>query len=81
MLITCISLVRLLTKVKVCELCGSEFICRGLMHAGICWCAGIRVSGDSLRRLSEMADDCVCPDCLRRISRGAEESGQAKSKG
>ena len=53
--------------VKNCELCGSDFDCKGLMG---CWCRSVKVPRDRLAELAKRASDCICPSCLIMIKKG-----------
>ncbi len=50
---------------KRCERCGGEFGCAD--GAPGCWCEGVVLSRDTLAELRALADDCLCPDCLRYL--------------
>ncbi len=51
-----------MTRKLKCPMCGATFVCK----EGIgCWCACVTVSTQRLEAIEELADDCVCPDCLR----------------
>ena len=52
-------------KVKFCRICVSEFVCGSPFE---CWCSSIKLSREQLEMLKERADDCVCPDCLRKAA-------------
>jgi len=53
--------VRTLSRTKNCELCGSDFECKGLLG---CWCRSIDISREQRGELSKRASDCICPNCL-----------------
>ncbi|TMI17995.1 hypothetical protein E6H32_06810 [Candidatus Bathyarchaeota archaeon] len=55
-----------MSKTKNCELCGTDFECKGLLG---CWCRSIKVSREQLGELSKRTSDCVCPSCLTEIQR------------
>ncbi len=52
---------RTLSKTKNCELCGSDFECKGLLG---CWCRSMDTSREELGELSKRTSDCICPNCL-----------------
>jgi len=55
-----------LSKTKKCELCGSDFECKGLLG---CWCRSLDTSREQLSKLSKKASDCICPNCLAKVQR------------
>src|SRR5438094_10191437 len=56
----------LLSKTKKCELCGSDFECKGLLG---CWCRSVDISREQQSELFEKASDCICPNCLAKVQR------------
>jgi hypothetical protein len=48
---------------KRCARCDRAFDC-GAATAS-CWCNDIALTAETLARLRERYDDCLCPDCLR----------------
>jgi iron complex transport system permease protein len=63
--------------VKECQLCDERFGC-GDGQPG-CWCEGVVVTADTLARLRAIADDCLCPACLRGYA--ADERSLAAGDG
>jgi len=55
---------RTLSKTKNCELCGSDFECKGLLG---CWCRSVDISREQLSELSKQTADCICPNCLAKV--------------
>lgn len=51
---------------KFCESCGKPFGC-GARRDG-CWCADVRVPAEIADALKAKYKDCLCPDCLQRLS-------------
>jgi hypothetical protein len=51
---------------RVCEACGSEFIC-GVSLKG-CWCSEIKLSDETRSKLRSQYSDCLCRQCLESVS-------------
>lgn len=49
-----------------CQLCDNEFTC-GINVDG-CWCKDVKLTVEALNELETLANDCICPDYLRRFS-------------
>jgi hypothetical protein len=52
-------------KQKSCSKCGAEFECGGLFG---CWCRDVKLDRDMLAALKARYDDCLCPDCLKKLA-------------
>ncbi len=52
---------------KTCPSCGRSFTCSGTSS---CWCMGVRLSPEALRKLRATYADCLCEDCLMRLAQG-----------
>ena len=50
------------TAVKHCSQCGEQFECMGATPG--CWCEELTLSGPALQTLGDVADDCLCRQCL-----------------
>src|SRR5713226_8291259 len=50
-----------LSKTKNCQVCGSDFECKGLLG---CWCRSMDISREQLGELSKRTSGCICPNCL-----------------
>ncbi|HXD29767.1 MAG TPA: cysteine-rich CWC family protein [Pyrinomonadaceae bacterium] len=53
-----------------CESCGKEFNC-GASLSG-CWCGEIKLTDEARAELKERYRDCLCRDCLEKISNARE---------
>ncbi len=51
---------------KVCESCGKEFSCGA--NVGECWCFAVEVKAETLTKLREDFDNCLCEDCLKNLA-------------
>jgi hypothetical protein len=51
---------------KVCERCQQAFECG---QYG-CWCGKVGVTEQQMDWISARFEDCLCPDCLSRVTRG-----------
>jgi hypothetical protein len=49
-------------KLKICEACGQEFLCKS-MAAG-CWCEEIHLTVAAREEISRRYRDCLCRNCL-----------------
>jgi hypothetical protein len=54
-------------QTKVCSKCQVEFEC-GNQGPG-CWCESVVLSDETLTEMRTIADDCLCPNCLRGFSK------------
>ncbi|MDS0257428.1 cysteine-rich CWC family protein [Thermoplasmatales archaeon AK] len=45
-----------------CEICFDEFLCLAPFP---CWCSTVHISDEKRTSLKSLAEDCVCPSCLR----------------
>jgi len=59
-------LVPKLSRELVCDGCGQGFSC-GASLSG-CWCAEIKLSDEARAEMKSKYRDCLCRDCLERIS-------------
>lgn len=48
---------------KLCEVCGKEFSCKA--ENGVCWCFDLQLKTETLQKLKENYNDCLCPACLK----------------
>jgi hypothetical protein len=55
-----------LTRERVCESCGSEFSCGASLKG--CWCSEINLSDETRTELRGLYRDCLCRDCLEKVS-------------
>jgi hypothetical protein len=55
-----------LREPSVCEACGGPFIC-GAKLSG-CWCAEIQLSDETRAELKARYNNCLCRECLERLS-------------
>jgi hypothetical protein len=62
-----------LSRTLKCGICGSEFVCGGVLSFEPCWCTNIAMGREQLRTLAAKTRDCVCPECLKMA---AEKSGR-----
>ena len=51
---------------SVCEQCGAEFTCGASL--GSCWCMKVELSAETREELKSKFNDCLCPDCLAKLS-------------
>lgn len=51
---------------KVCEACGQSFVCGGYG----CWCGQIGITERQMDWIAARFENCLCPDCLNKVSRG-----------
>ncbi|MET0516761.1 MAG: cysteine-rich CWC family protein [Nitrospiraceae bacterium] len=51
---------------KTCEACGHAFSCGG----DGCWCGQIGMTEEQMDWIAGRFHDCLCPDCLRKVSEG-----------
>jgi len=49
-----------------CPKCGEAFHCS---TSSKCWCYEIDVPADTMEKLQEEYDGCLCPDCLKEYAR------------
>lgn len=50
---------------KICPKCGQLFAC---VEQDTCWCEGMNVERDMLRKIRICYFDCLCPDCLQEYA-------------
>ena len=60
---------------KTCEACGRKFECG---QYG-CWCGKFSVTEQQMDLISARFKDCLCPDCLSRVTRGETGSFESSS--
>ena len=53
-------------RTSTCEACNSEFECGASLHG--CWCSEITLSADERELLKSKYRDCLCRDCLMKLS-------------
>jgi iron complex transport system permease protein len=63
-------------SVKQCSRCGAEFGCA--QGEPGCWCESVVLSRETLAEIRELADDCLCPACLRGFAE--REDGEATER-
>ena len=49
-----------------CPKCGADFHCS---TSSKCWCYEIDVPTETMEKLQEEYDGCLCPDCLKEYAR------------
>lgn len=54
----------------VCEACGNEFSCGASLRG--CWCSEIEISDETRAELKALYRDCLCRECLGRLSAATE---------
>jgi hypothetical protein len=52
-----------------CPRCDTTFGCG--IATGSCWCAEITLTADEQARLAASYDGCLCPGCLRELSKSS----------
>ena len=57
---------QVLTRERVCEACGNEFSCGASLRG--CWCSEINLSDVTRAELKSLYRDCLCRECLERVS-------------
>lgn len=57
---------------KKCSKCGREFTCSS--EGPGCWCEQEEIAPDTLLRLRQEYDDCLCDMCLGGFSADRKES-------
>jgi hypothetical protein len=55
-----------LREPSVCEACGAPFTC-GAKLSG-CWCSEIKLSDETRSDLKSRYSNCLCRECLERLS-------------
>jgi hypothetical protein len=55
-----------LGKPLVCEACGNEFSCGASLRG--CWCSEISLSDEARIELKSRYRECLCRECLERLS-------------
>ncbi|MCB0698995.1 MAG: cysteine-rich CWC family protein [Chitinophagales bacterium] len=56
---------------KHCSNCKKSFGC--LADERGCWCEQHHLSAEKLQYLKENFDNCLCPDCLKKVEEGTGE--------
>lgn len=51
---------------STCESCGDEFTCGATLKG--CWCFSVKISEDSRKELKSKFKNCLCQNCLKKIS-------------
>ncbi|CAI4034018.1 hypothetical protein DNFV4_04460 [Nitrospira tepida] len=51
---------------KTCEACGRTFEC----GQWGCWCGQVGVTERQMDWIAARFQDCLCPDCLKKVSAG-----------
>ena len=64
-------------KLKTCEACGQQFLCKA-MAAG-CWCEEIRLTSEAREEISRRYGDCLCRNCLNEFQPDDERTPKRKS--
>jgi hypothetical protein len=59
-----------LSRERVCESCGKEFSCGASLRG--CWCSEVNLSDITRAELRGLYKDCLCRECLEKLS--AKES-------
>ncbi len=54
------------SRKKNCPSCGKDFIC---LHNANCWCMNYKLSKEQLDMLKSKYSDCICEDCMKKLSR------------
>lgn len=54
--------------IKTCEACGRTFEC----GQWGCWCGRIEVTERQMDWIAARFQDCLCPDCLTKVTQGDE---------
>lgn len=54
---------------QTCPRCGEAFTCMNSAHCG---CMEVELLSETLERISEKYQDCLCPKCLQEIAEGAQ---------
>jgi cysteine-rich CWC protein len=63
-----------LQRQRVCESCGQDFSCGASLRG--CWCSEISISDAARTELQGLYRDCLCRECLQKIS----DKEQTKTK-
>lgn len=53
-----------------CEACGKDFSCGASLRG--CWCSEVELSDETRAELKARYRDCLCRECLERLSAAAE---------
>ena len=61
-------LAQVLTRDRVCEGCGKEFLCGASLRG--CWCSEIELTDEARASLKAGYRDCLCRDCLEKAAAG-----------
>ncbi len=57
---------------KFCSKCKSAFEC--LNQTAGCWCEDLHIDLETLKKLKEEFQNCLCPDCLKGFARLEKDS-------
>ena len=60
---------------RVCEACGSQFICGASLKG--CWCSEIKLSDEIRADLRSNYSACLCRHCLEGAAKGEEVRGKS----
>jgi Cysteine-rich CWC len=55
-----------MARPSICEACGSEFSCGASLKG--CWCSEIKISDETRAELKARYRDCLCRECLERLT-------------
>jgi cobalamin transport system permease protein len=64
-------------RVKGCSRCGKEFGCA--QGEPGCWCESVVLDRETLAEIRELADDCLCPDCLTSFAKRDGEAAEGRA--
>jgi len=62
-------------ETKTCESCGKDFSCGA--NVAECWCFGVDLNKETLAKLQEDFESCLCRDCLVKTMNKASVSGES----
>ncbi len=51
---------------STCESCGNEFTCGATLKG--CWCFNVEISEESRKELKSKFKNCLCQNCLEKLS-------------
>lgn len=57
---------------KNCSKCGAAFSCQNETRG--CWCESIYLSEQTLAKLKETYDNCLCSRCLKALEKAEKDS-------
>jgi hypothetical protein len=66
-----------ISEKSICESCGEEFSCGA--SVGKCWCFDVEVEAETLAKLQEDFNNCLCQNCLVKFADGNFNSKNEKS--